>query len=45
MNDIRSYEKLCEAYTDLNKDGANLVHEMNMKSKKLSTFLDGANLN
>lgn len=43
--DTLNYEKICDAYTDLNKDGKNLVDEMNGKSKKLGDFLDGAKLN
>ena len=43
--DTRSYEKLCEPYTDISTDGMNLVHEMNAKRKKLGAFLDGAKLN
>ena len=43
--DTQKYEKLCELYTDIVRDGKNLAHEMSAKKVQLNAFLDGAALN
>ena len=43
--DTQKYEKLCEHYTDIVRDGRDLSYEMNAKKVQLNAFLDGAALN
>ena len=44
-DDVDAYLKLCKDYTDIAKDGQDLVQEMQTKKRLVKAFLDGASAN
>ena len=40
--DVKQYLEICASYTDIQKDGQDLIKEMKVKTKQKEAFLDGA---
>ena len=42
---MKQYLEICASYTDIQKDGQDLIKEMKIKTKQKEAFLDGAKTN